>query len=238
MVKQLLPAIAITVLLSSCASFKPLNFMSNKQVASSSPATNTETKFIDNITVNPPANSSNTLIKQETTVATRGISLDETVNNNPAYTETEKASAVQLKYSILLNTEVEELQNQPLLEGIDQWYGTRYRLGGTTKKGVDCSAFVGAIYASVFGIALPRTAREQYKYCRRVQRTELQEGDLVFFNTHGGVSHVGIYLQNNKFVHASVSNGVTISDLYDPYYLQRYVGAGRPDKSAVAKSFN
>jgi lipoprotein Spr len=144
-------------------------------------------------------------------------------------------TAVQLKYSLLLNTEVENLQNRELLEGVDEWYGTRYRMGGTTKKGIDCSAFVGAVYASVFGISLPRTARDQYKAAKRISRTELQEGDLLFFNTRGGISHVGIYLQNNKFIHASVSKGVTVDDLFEPYYIRRFVAAGRIEKTTVAK---
>ena len=59
----------------------------------------------------------------------------------------------------------------------------------------------------------------------------MKEGDLVFFNTTGGVSHVGIYMGNNKFVHASVARGVTVSDLFDPYYLKRFLGIGRVDKA-------
>ena len=116
-----------------------------------------------------------------------------------------------------------------MLESVDEWYGTRYRLGGTTKSGIDCSAFVQACFLAAFGITLPRTAREQYKATKRISRTELKEGDLVFFNTRGGVSHVGIYLQNNKFIHASTSQGVVVSDMFDAYYLKRYVGAGRMD---------
>jgi lipoprotein Spr len=67
----------------------------------------------------------------------------------------------------------------------------------------------------------------QYDISRRISRTELKEGDLLFFNTTGGVSHVGMYLTNNKFVHASSSNGVTISDMFDPYYASRLISVGR-----------
>ncbi len=77
---------------------------------------------------------------------------------------------------------------------------------------------------------MPRTAREQFKATHQISRTELKEGDLVFFNTSGGVSHVGIYLQNNKFVHAASSAGVMISDLYDNYWSSKFLGAGRSDK--------
>jgi hypothetical protein len=86
------------------------------------------------------------------------------------------------------------------------------------------------LFSSVYGVSIPRTAHEQYKATTRVSRTELKEGDMVFFNTRGGVSHVGFYLQNNKFVHAS-TGGVTISDLFDPYYLRRFVGVGRVEKT-------
>ena len=142
----------------------------------------------------------------------------------------EKASELQLKYAILLNTEVELLQDNVLLEHVDEWYGTRYRYGGSTKSGIDCSAFVQAVYLSAFAISLPRTARDQYRSSRIISATEVKPGDLVFFNTTGGISHVGIYLQNNKFAHASTSQGVTVSDMFDPYYLKRFIGIGRIEK--------
>ena len=140
----------------------------------------------------------------------------------------ETASSLQLKYAILLDTEVEEVQNGALFAAIDEWYGTRYKLGGSTKDGIDCSAFVQAIYSKLFQIAMPRTAREQYQAVQTISRTELRQGDLVFFHTHGsGVTHVGIYLQNNKFVHAASSGGVMISDLFEDYWVKHFVGAGR-----------
>ena len=128
------------------------------------------------------------------------------------------------------------MQNASLYTGIDEWLGTRYRLGGTTKDGIDCSAFVQILYITQFGINIPRTAREQYDATNRISRTELKEGDLVFFNTQGGVSHVGLYLQNNKFVHAS-SSGVTISDLFEPYWERRFIGVGRYEKKEETLAF-
>jgi lipoprotein Spr len=142
----------------------------------------------------------------------------------------ESASATQLKFSILLNTEVEQVKNLALFSLIDEWYGTRYELGGSTKEGIDCSAFVQVVYAQLFQIAMPRTAREQYSACRKISRTEVKQGDLLFFNTRGGVSHVGIYLQNNKFVHAASSGGVMISDVFEDYWVKHFVGAGRYEK--------
>ena len=250
MVKQILPAIAFLFVLSSCSTFKPLNFTSNRQVASVT-APISQTKFIDDITVTPQATADKTEVKPEPQVSlntTRGVNIIETPaekeeTNEIAQilasrkAEVETASSVQLKYAVLLNTEVESLPAKTLLESVDEWYGVRYRTGGNTKSGVDCSGFTVAVYASVYGIMLPRVSREQYRTSRKISTTELQEGDLVFFNTNGnGVSHVGVYLGNNKFIHASVSRGVMVNDLFEPYYLKRYYGAGRIDDKQVIAS--
>jgi lipoprotein Spr len=150
--------------------------------------------------------------------------------------EIEKATPLQLKYALLLQTNVEEVKNTRMYKFIDDWYGARYRMGGTTRRGVDCSAFSQILFASVYSINLPRTARDQYRNTNRISRTELKEGDLLFFNTRGGVSHVGVYLQNNKFVHASTSNGVMISDMFESYWVRRLVGVGRIKSQEVALS--
>lgn len=134
---------------------------------------------------------------------------------------------ILFRYAILMDVEVEKLANRKLFEYINQWWGVPYRIGGTTMTGIDCSAFVKGLTGTAFGIDLPRTSREQADYCREIHRGELREGDLVFFNTSGGISHVGLYLSNNKFVHASTSMGVVISDLNEPYWAKRYVRAGR-----------
>ncbi|MBS1261024.1 MAG: Murein DD-endopeptidase MepS/Murein LD-carboxypeptidase [Calditrichaeota bacterium] len=112
---------------------------------------------------------------------------------------------------------------------IESWWGTPYRYGGSKKDvGVDCSAYVKAVYKTVYGIDLPRHSTAQYRTGREVTRSELKRGDLVFFNTSGrGVSHVGIYLGGGLFTHASNSDGVTIDRLSSPYYGKRYVGARR-----------
>ena len=236
MVKQLLPAICILLVFTSCSSLKQLGFNANTQIATPAPGTpaNTQAKFIEEISLTASASTVATKNQPEPAV-TAGFGQAAKSINDYFNTRNEiSLSPVQLKYAILLNTEAEHLQNTALLEGVDEWYGTRYRLGGTSKKGVDCSAFVGAVYAGVFGIALPRTARDQYKISKKISRTELKEGDLLFFNTRGGISHVGIYLQNNKFIHASVSKGVTVDDMFDNYYLRRFVAAGRIEKSTAS----
>jgi lipoprotein Spr len=253
MLKQLLPAIAVVLFLTSCASLKPLNFISSKQIASSSAetgsASNNQVRFIDNIAVTAKTESANTDVKQpgkETTVSS-GPSMNEIMADKQdskisgklavnRVSEVEVASKVQLKYAVLLNTEVETLPSKALLESVDDWYGVRYRVGGNTRKGVDCSGFTVAVYAAAYGISLARVSREQYRNSRRISMTELREGDLVFFDTRGrgGVSHVGIYLGNNKFIHASVSRGVMVNDLFEKYYIKKFVGAGRFDNKTEA----
>ena len=105
--------------------------------------------------------------------------------------------------------------------------GAPYRFGGSSIRGLDCSAFVRKIY-QFFGINLPRTAREQSHVGKRVPRNELEEGDLVFFNTRQPVGHVGIYVGNNEFIHASFQNKeVRIDSLESPYYDKRFIRAVR-----------
>lgn len=110
---------------------------------------------------------------------------------------------------------------------IDNLLGIDYKYGGTTTKGFDCSGFVGYVFDK-FKIDLPRTSSSMYAEGSKVKREDLRPGDLVFFNTSGkGVSHVGIYVGNNKFAHASTSKGTRIDSLGMDYYNDRYVGAKR-----------
>ncbi len=106
--------------------------------------------------------------------------------------------------------------------------GTPYVWGGTTPSGFDCSGFMRYVYNQV-GISLPRTTAEQYRVGQSVSKSNLQPGDLVFFETYQpGASHSGVYVGNNQFVHASSSNGVSTSSINDPYYWgPRYLGAKR-----------
>ena len=214
------------VLLASCASLKTA-FTGNKSTASSGNSTTVkkETKFLDEIDV--PVESSKGIREKEKEkpVVKKETSTIRTSTRRES--DAENLSALQIKYAVLLSTPAEEVKNTKMFEFIDDWYGTPYRLGGTTKKGVDCSAFSQFLFASVYGLGIPRTAKEQYNLTSRISRTQLNEGDMIFFNTRGGVSHVGVYLQNNKFVHASTSGGVMISDIFDEYWAKKFVGVGR-----------
>ncbi|WP_391120201.1 C40 family peptidase [Psychrobacillus sp. L3] len=114
--------------------------------------------------------------------------------------------------------------------------GIKYRTGGTTKAGFDCSGYVGYVYKQ-HGVYLPRTAAGMYSTGTSVKKSNLAVGDLVFFNTTGkGVSHVGMYIGSGKFIHASTSKGVRVDKLNDPYYWgSKYVGAKKVAKVAVAR---
>ncbi|MFB5085979.1 C40 family peptidase [Psychrobacillus sp. PGGUH221] len=114
--------------------------------------------------------------------------------------------------------------------------GIKYRYGGTTKAGFDCSGFIGYVYKQQ-GVKLPRTAAGMYSTGKAVKKANLAVGDLVFFNTTGkGVSHAGIYIGSGKFIHASSSKGVRIDKINDPYYWgKKYVGAKKVANVSVAK---
>ena len=131
------------------------------------------------------------------------------------------------KYAVLMDVEVEHINNRKLIEYIHQWWGVPYRIGGAAMSGIDCSAFMQVLALEAYGLKLPRTSREQANQCMEISKTELREGDFVFFNTGRGISHVGLYLSNNKFVHASTSVGVVISDLNELYWNRRFIKAGR-----------
>lgn len=110
---------------------------------------------------------------------------------------------------------------------INSHYGAKYVLGASGPNSFDCSGFVMALYKEIYKVNLPRTAKKQYYYGRHISKSELSYGDLVFFNTNGrGISHVGVYLEDEKFGHASTSRGVMISNLNDYYFKNKFI-AGR-----------
>ena len=231
MVKDLITASLIVL---SLTAFQPVSAQKSKH--NEPVASRSDVKFLDDIQIGFSGTAPSAILLEKdpklpnTDASNSKVPVNTLADNAAAI---ENVTTLQLKYGILMNTEVEQIKNAPLYQAIDEWYGTPYRLGGSTKSGIDCSAFVQAIYTALFGVMIPRTAREQYQASRQINREELKEGDLVFFNTTGGVSHVGVYLQNNKFVHAAVSEGVMISDLDDSYWSRRFIGAAHYDMPAL-----
>lgn len=126
------------------------------------------------------------------------------------------------------NPALTNLDAARLMREISKYMSVPYQLGGENGQGLDCSAYTRQVYRSALKKELPRTSHEQFKIGAPVSFQELMFGDLLFFNTTGAsASHVGIYLGDDLFAHASVTFGVTISSLENSYYKNRYEGARR-----------
>lgn len=114
-----------------------------------------------------------------------------------------------------------------ILEHYDQWEGVRYKFGGNSRQGIDCSAYMQRVFQDEFAVSLPRSTSEQMKLGARVAKSQLHTGDLVFFRTSSHQRHVGVYIGDGEFVHASTSQGVTVSSLDNQYWGARYELARR-----------
>ncbi len=132
------------------------------------------------------------------------------------------------QYSRRLGMPLSGNENPLLVREVASWMGTPYRYGGNTRAGADCSGFVWSVYREVYNHQLPRTTRSMFTETRRIRKHRLREGDLVFFRMKGRkASHVGIYLGNGHFAHASTSRGVIVNELNESYYLRRFTRGGR-----------
>lgn len=121
-----------------------------------------------------------------------------------------------------------DVKGKKLYSFISEWYGTPYKYGGCGKDGVDCSCFTGTLYYRVYGKIIARSSSQLYKESDHIKTKNLEEGDLVFFKIGSkDVSHVGVYLKDDKFVHASTKKGVMISSLQEQFFKDTYYGAGR-----------
>ena len=134
--------------------------------------------------------------------------------------------------SVRLGMDIDMNDNHALYMESAQWLGVPYRNGGTTEQGIDCSGLTSAIYKKVYRKSLERNSDDQRKKdCRKVKKGKLREGDLVFF--HNGrkkktATHVGIYLKDRKFIHASSRQGVIISTIDEDYWEKHWLSGGRP----------
>lgn len=228
---KLTQIICLLLILSSCKSLRPVASRNNSSNTTASKKGNIQ--FLNGINISPGENKSNDYTYHKTHPGSEQSDYDIYSSFN-----IEKADWLQLKYAILTDMPVEQLNNLSLLQQIDHWWGTRYCLGGSDENCIDCSAFTQAMLYSVYNTEVPRTAKEQYDFSRHINDTDLQEGDLVFFKSGRNISHVGLYVGNYKFVHASTSGGVTISDLNDNYWGKKYAGAGRVVYQGSSKSFS
>ncbi|MFZ4863836.1 C40 family peptidase [Sphingobacterium sp. Mn56C] len=152
---------------------------------------------------------------------------DKNYGNVYANEEKHKGNVVSY-YADYLGVKEKDL-NTKLYVFIDQWMGSPHQLGGTTRSGIDCSAFVGMAYNTVYGKDLPRTSRDMAEVVKRKYDHQLKEGDLVFFSFGGkAIDHVGIYLQNDMFVHVSTKKGVMISNLKETWFYKYFTRCGTP----------
>lgn len=134
------------------------------------------------------------------------------------------------KASVRLGVDINKEDNHKLYIASAEWIGVPYRTGGDSKRGTDCSGMVMQLYKTVYNIRLARSTDGLLKESNKVSRRNLREGDLVFFTSRASrkrVAHVGIYLKNGKFIHASTSKGVIVSSLSEKYYTQHWLCGGR-----------
>ncbi len=134
-------------------------------------------------------------------------------------------------YSNKWNVNFTGKEDRALIEEIDKWIGTPYKYAGASLSGTDCSGFVSSVYNNVYNIRLSRSTKDMVNDTRLINKSQLEFGDLVFFKIKKPVvSHVGIYIKDNKFVHASSSRGVVISDLTATYYTKYFYKGGKIKK--------
>lgn len=147
-----------------------------------------------------------------------------------------RSSAPHLNYkalakaSVRLGIDIDKEDNHKLYIASAEWIGVPYRMGGNSQRGTDCSGLVSQLYKRVYNIGLARSTSGQLKESNKVARKKLREGDLVFFTSRASrkkVAHVGIYLKDGKFVHASTTQGVIVSALSEKYYKQHWLCGGR-----------
>jgi lipoprotein Spr len=131
--------------------------------------------------------------------------------------------------------DLNRVENPDLYFEVYRWLGKPYRLGGNSKQGVDCANLVKQLYKEAYKKNIDGNAISMFPLCSTLQSIDMAaEGDLVFFKiNNSSITHIGIYLQHGKFAHATVHNGVMISDMSEAYYKQYFYKAGRPEAESI-----
>jgi len=193
---ELIIFLGLLLFFTSCRSFRQLSSKDNSSTVSVTKKRNggKKTEFLDNIEVTPGSvvTSKQKSSSAKTNHVYSSNTKKATTGGDPLF-NVQNASYLQLKYSVLIGVSVDKLNNVNLLDIMDQWWGTKYCMGGTTENCLDCSAFTQILLRDVYNVNLPRTAQEQYNASEKVADDQLQEGDLVFFilrAEEGGVSHM------------------------------------------------
>jgi murein DD-endopeptidase / murein LD-carboxypeptidase len=161
--------------------------------------------------------------------STLAVNAQTKISPNPADDKNadDQESLAKDYLSQIMGVALSATSNMKLFHFVYDWIGTPYRFGGDSRKGIDCSAFTKELYSQVFNMDIQRNSRDIFSMVSPVSRDDLKEGDLVFFKIHSRrISHVGIYLGNNRFAHAS-ARGVAISSLDDAYYKRYFYRGGR-----------
>jgi lipoprotein Spr len=163
--------------------------------------------------------------KKEITNSTTTKNTEAPAEKNNAELKNKK---LESKYAEMLGVSKDDISNVTLYSFIDEWYGSPYRYGGKDKSGIDCSNFTSTLYKHVYNLQVTGSSGGIFQQCSVISKADLKEGDLVFFKIEqNNISHIGIYLQNNKFVHATTKKGVMIDDLDEAYYKKYFYKAGR-----------
>jgi lipoprotein Spr len=173
--------------------------------------------------------------QRDTKTHTSAQSSTKSEKKEDSETDSKSNQKLREKYAELLGVPVKDIDDISLYAFIDEWYGVPYQYGGKTKKGIDCSGFTTVFYKEIYKRNLSGTSSSLFQQCDVVSKGNLKPGDLVFFKIEQkSISHIGIYLQNNKFIHATTKRGVMIDDLDEAYYKKYFYKAGRP-KSDLSK---
>jgi murein DD-endopeptidase / murein LD-carboxypeptidase len=156
-----------------------------------------------------------------------GKEITKTEDRSPEHTVS-NPKKIEKKYASLLSVSENEITNLQLYSFIDEWYGVPYKYGGKNKSGIDCSNFTSTLYKNIYNTSVSGSSSSIFTKCKVIPIKDLKEGDLLFFKIEKNeISHIGVYLKNNKFVHATTKKGVMIDDLNEAYYKKYFYKAGR-----------